>query len=98
MALFVFGFKVAEEVQEREIKEWFLSWSFSLACTACVLNQIAASILVTENKRLFQELNAPASKVQEDEVTYVTDEDEEEDTELSNFVGPDGKLKFVSAK
>ena len=94
VALFVFGFKVSEEVQDREIREWFLSWSFSLACTACVLNQIAASVLVTENHRLFQGLNAMASKVQEDENTTETSDDE--DNELSSFVGPDGKLKLVS--
>ena len=58
VGLFVFGFKVAEEVEVQGHDEWFLSWSFSLACTAFVLNQIAASILVTENKRLYQEENS----------------------------------------
>jgi len=53
VALFVFGFKVAEEISEMAVTQWFLSWSFSLACTAFVLSQIAASILLTENKRLF---------------------------------------------
>ena len=48
----MFGVKVAEEVEERSVDDWFLSWSFSLACTAAVLNQIAASLLVTEHKRL----------------------------------------------
>ena len=55
VGLFIFGFKVAEDIEEQGPSDWFLSWSFSLACTAFVLNQIAASILVTENKRLFQE-------------------------------------------
>ena len=55
VALAVFGFKVAEELELMSISEWILSWSFSLACTAFVLNQIAASILVTESKRLNSE-------------------------------------------
>ena len=48
----MFGFKVSEEIEDMGVTEWFLSWSFSLACTAFVLNQIAASLLITENKRL----------------------------------------------
>lgn len=55
VGLCIFGFKVAEEIESHGHDDWFLSWSFSLACTAFVLNQIAASILVTENKRLFKE-------------------------------------------
>ena len=55
VGLFIFGFKVAEDIEETGYSDWFLSWSFSLACTAFVLNQIAASILVTENKRLWQQ-------------------------------------------
>ena len=49
------AFQDDEEIQDKRPSEWFLSWSFSLACTAFVLNQIAASILVTENKRLHQQ-------------------------------------------
>ena len=41
--------------------EWFLSWSFSLCCTGFVMNQIAASILITETKRQAR-LEAEASK------------------------------------
>ena len=52
VSLFVFGFKVAEEVQVMNVKDWALSWSFSLSCTACFLIQIAASVLVSESKRL----------------------------------------------
>ena len=54
VGLIVFSVRVAEEVEELAVSEWFLSWSFSLACTAFVLNQIAASLLITENKRLLQ--------------------------------------------
>jgi len=52
VSLFVFGFKVAEEVQDMDVQDWALSWSFSLSCTACILIQIAASVLVSESKRM----------------------------------------------
>ena len=52
VGLIVFGFKVADDVTDLGVTDWFLSWSFSLACTAFFLNQIAASLLITENKRL----------------------------------------------
>ena len=54
VGLGVFGFKVAEDIEVQGRDDWFLSWSFSLACTAFVLDQIAASILITENKRLYK--------------------------------------------
>ena len=54
VGLIIFGVKVADEVKDMGVTDWFLNWSFSLACTAFVLNQIAASLLITENKRLIR--------------------------------------------
>lgn len=83
VSLFVFGFKVAEEIEERHIQEWFLSWSFSLACTSLLLNQISASILITENKRLYTEQNE-AQKSQVDCSNSFSGEDDNELIETDN--------------
>lgn len=49
VGLFVFGFSVVAQIRPSAD---YLSWSFSLAATAFVLNEIAASILITETRRL----------------------------------------------
>ncbi|ELU12937.1 hypothetical protein CAPTEDRAFT_198740 [Capitella teleta] len=77
VAIFVFCFKVAEEIQVLHgASEWFLSWSFSLCCTAFVMNQIAASILVTESKRISrmeeEEKNSPESRALTEELKRIT--------------------------
>ena len=54
VGLCVFGYFFLFEIPKRA--NWTLSWSFSLACTAFVLNEVAASILVTETKRLYKEV------------------------------------------
>lgn len=56
VGLCVFGFKVIEGIQDSPESDWFLSYSFSLACTAFVLSAISGSILMTESKRLSQRL------------------------------------------
>jgi len=50
--LCVFVWHVLQGIPPTTESDWFLSWSFSLACTAVVLNAISASLLVTESKRL----------------------------------------------
>ena len=52
VTLCVFGAKAAEEIEDiLKVEEWTFSWSFSMACTAFVMNAISASILITENNR-----------------------------------------------
>jgi len=53
IGLCVFCWRVLDAIPDSG-SDWFLSWSFSLACTSFVLNSISASILVTESKRLHQ--------------------------------------------
>ena len=64
----MFGLKVTEEVEDMGATDWALSWSFSLSCTACLLIQIAASVLVRESKRL--------SSVENQEINIKDNEDE----------------------
>lgn len=50
-----FGLKVVTDINEKKTTEWYLSWSFTLICTAFVLNEIAASVLVSEKTRVLKE-------------------------------------------
>lgn len=51
-----FGLKVVTDIDEKKTTDWYLSWSFTLICTAFVLNEIAASVLVSEKHRILKEL------------------------------------------
>jgi len=56
VGLVLFGWRVMDGIPTSG-SDWFLSWSFSLACTAFVLNAISATVLVTESKRLHKHKN-----------------------------------------
>ena len=51
--LATFGSKIVDKQEaQKETYDWVLSWSFTLACTAFILDIIGTSLLVTERKRL----------------------------------------------
>ncbi|CAD5118477.1 unnamed protein product [Dimorphilus gyrociliatus] len=65
VSLAIFGFKVVSDIDAKKTTEWYLSWSFTLICTAFVLNEIAASVLASEKHKILKD-QKDTQKLEED--------------------------------